>query len=646
MAIPSYVGATLDKEVNTFGDWFDRTNQIVTDLGTVVMSVDNSSNGALTVGNTFLQGVFSANTIGVSELRGGTVDTPDLLTISSSVLFSGNSITANTETFSVESDTYVIAADVTTTSGTTLTYNTDTVNYNANVVNYSGTNVVFEPETVVFSSTDLIIRANTSFTANSVNLNNVVIDGSLTLANGAALTVGELIYPTFSLNANTTATGITYYTDSGYTTTAQPTFSSAGLDAENAVLTTLVTSTTAAEKTGLAVYRSRGGAFGTNGRVQNNDILGSVDFLGDDGSTFITGASIVSEVDGTPTVSTVPANLVFRTTAQGSSIPTERMVLTSGGILDISANVAVDNQITVNGNIVWHAGNDGSGSGLDADLLDGLNSTQFVRSDASDSMVGDFSLTGEFTVSHNSDRQIFANHTSSSGNPQLVFGQAGTQRGILQYLHSTTEMRIQNIGGNSQLKVLPTSLIYRPSSEIDYTVWHSGNDGTGSGLDADTVDGQHLGTSASANFGSVTTTGNISSGGSLSATGNISGAALSGTSLSLSSTTTTTNLREAKVNLGSGSAINLANGSYFTKTINGGTTFTISNVPADGTGVAFMLDLTNGGSSSITWWANIYWPYGTPPVLQSSGRDVLVFFTHDGGTTWNGLQIGTDMQQE
>jgi len=36
-------------------------------------------------------------------------------------------------------------------------------------------------------------------------------------------------------------------------------------------------------------------------------------------------------------------------------------------------------QLTYGGNIVWHAGNDGAGSGLDADLLDGLNSSEFAR---------------------------------------------------------------------------------------------------------------------------------------------------------------------------------------------------------------------------------------------------------------------------
>lgn len=34
----------------------------------------------------------------------------------------------------------------------------------------------------------------------------------------------------------------------------------------------------------------------------------------------------------------------------------------------------------VNTDKIWHAGNDGSGSGLDADLIDGLNSTAFIRS--------------------------------------------------------------------------------------------------------------------------------------------------------------------------------------------------------------------------------------------------------------------------
>jgi hypothetical protein len=40
---------------------------------------------------------------------------------------------------------------------------------------------------------------------------------------------------------------------------------------------------------------------------------------------------------------------------------------------------------------IWHSGNDGSASGLDADLLDGIQSTSFLRSDANDTFTN---LTG------------------------------------------------------------------------------------------------------------------------------------------------------------------------------------------------------------------------------------------------------------
>ena len=44
------------------------------------------------------------------------------------------------------------------------------------------------------------------------------------------------------------------------------------------------------------------------------------------------------------------------------------------------------------GNKVFNAGNDGSGSGLDADTVDGLQASQFLRSDASDSMSGTLTI--------------------------------------------------------------------------------------------------------------------------------------------------------------------------------------------------------------------------------------------------------------
>ena len=46
------------------------------------------------------------------------------------------------------------------------------------------------------------------------------------------------------------------------------------------------------------------------------------------------------------------------------------------------------------GSTVWTSGNDGAGSGLDADTLDGISSASFVRSDAADTASGDITFSG------------------------------------------------------------------------------------------------------------------------------------------------------------------------------------------------------------------------------------------------------------
>lgn len=100
----------------------------------------------------------------------------------------------------------------------------------------------------------------------------------------------------------------------------------------------------------------------------------------------------------------------------------------------------------------------------------------------------------------------------------------------------------------------------------------------------------------------------------------------------------TTALYETKIAMAANN-IDVSTGNLFTKTISGATTFTINNVPASGTAVSFILDLTNGGSSTITWWSSIKWANNTAPTLSTSSRDILGFFSYDGGTTWAGLLI-------
>lgn len=67
------------------------------------------------------------------------------------------------------------------------------------------------------------------------------------------------------------------------------------------------------------------------------------------------------------------------------------------GILDSGVHAA-DRTYTLSGgaagtNTLWHNNNDGTGSGLDADLLDGLNSVDFLRATASSSLSTTFTLS-------------------------------------------------------------------------------------------------------------------------------------------------------------------------------------------------------------------------------------------------------------
>jgi hypothetical protein len=87
--------------------------------------------------------------------------------------------------------------------------------------------------------------------------------------------------------------------------------------------------TTAASVNEMA--KSASATVGTQAVVASGETLGTVRFSGSDGTNFIRAAEIEGFVDGTPGTSDMPGRLVFSTTADGASSPTERMRITSAG---------------------------------------------------------------------------------------------------------------------------------------------------------------------------------------------------------------------------------------------------------------------------------------------------------------------------
>lgn len=91
----------------------------------------------------------------------------------------------------------------------------------------------------------------------------------------------------------------------------------------------------------LFLAKSQSGAIGTRGVVGNGALLGCASFSGDDGTAFIQAASISASVDGTPGTNDMPGRLVFSTTADGASSPTERMRIDSSGVISYTGSLTV-----------------------------------------------------------------------------------------------------------------------------------------------------------------------------------------------------------------------------------------------------------------------------------------------------------------
>ena len=105
---------------------------------------------------------------------------------------------------------------------------------------------------------------------------------------------------------------------------------------------------------------------------------------------------------------------------------------------------------------------------------------------------------------------------------------------------------------------------------------------------------------------------------------------------------TMTALKETKVAMGANN-IDLSAGNYFTYTLSGAQTLTVSNVASSGSVSAFVLEVTNGGSAALTFFSGVTWAAATPPTLTAAGVDTLAFFTSDGGTTYRGFVLGLGM---
>ena len=97
------------------------------------------------------------------------------------------------------------------------------------------------------------------------------------------------------------------------------------------VATVMTGVTTSSAKSGLSMFRTRGAATNDYTTVQDNDVLGGIDFLGADGTSWVSAAQIYAEVDGIPGTNDMPGKLVFAVTPAGQQAPVTQLFMESSG---------------------------------------------------------------------------------------------------------------------------------------------------------------------------------------------------------------------------------------------------------------------------------------------------------------------------
>ena len=147
---------------------------------------------------------------------------------------------------------------------------------------------------------------------------------------------------------------------------------------------------------------------------------------------------------------------------------------------------------------------DGTGSGLDADTVDGIQASSFLRSDAADTMTGNLTLSGQLiggvgavTTSGTADWNHSTNARSGNGHTLLLGSATNGPSGGSYYHPFSFEYNTKGGTGNMTQFAIPYNnaegVYFRSRYSSVWTgwneMWHSGNDGTGSGLDADLLDG-------------------------------------------------------------------------------------------------------------------------------------------------------------
>jgi len=321
------------------------------------------------------------------------------------------------------------------------------------------------------------------------------------------------------------------------------------------------------------------------------------------------------------------------------------------------------------GSRYWHAGNDGSGSGLDADTVDGFNSSQTegantvaVRSSAGYLFSSYFNGSGTFSTTGATSGM--ARFTGTNGTD--TYGRSYTAAAARTLLNvADGANRVVN---NNQLTNGAGYTTYTANQAVNTSSSPSFSAISISGIISGQGDAAIGGGSGYGYFKGYDLNWNHFIGSRMQVSGSTASPTISGghdltfveylntdsdgfkfknssTGSYVDVAHITRNgmflydgsLREDYDALsGTSPTCNVNNGGAFSLTMSGNTTFTFSGATS-GMSSGFILQLTGNGST-VTWPSSVDWAGGAAPDAPASGESNLyVFYSRDGGSNWIGV---------
>ena len=110
---------------------------------------------------------------------------------------------------------------------------------------------------------------------------------------------------------------------------------------------------------GFVFAKSRGATVGARASIISGDNIGELSWRADDGVNWVTAASIIASVDGTPGTNDMPGRIGFFTTLDGTSSAVERMRIDNEGKVGIGVSPQVGQSFAVGRNITGATGSVG-----------------------------------------------------------------------------------------------------------------------------------------------------------------------------------------------------------------------------------------------------------------------------------------------